>query len=112
MRSAASGSISRNSSWFISTIPLDKHLFAKDKRAFSHGCTARVQNPLTYGDKLLSLVMPKERYTEARLEFMFRRQRDQHQIPEFFYSVHLTYQTAFVDEAGKLQAARRCLIRP
>src|ERR1019366_452986 len=48
----------------------DKYLFAKDKRAYSHGCM-RVQNPLTYGEKLLSLVLPSEHYTEAKLEKMF-----------------------------------------
>ena len=48
----------------------DKYLFARDKRAFSHGCM-RVQNPLTYGEKMLSLVLPSEHYTEARLEKMF-----------------------------------------
>jgi murein L,D-transpeptidase YcbB/YkuD len=48
----------------------DKHLFAREKRAYSHGCM-RVQNPLTYGEKLLSLVLPNERYTEAKLESMF-----------------------------------------
>ena len=79
----------------------DKHLFAREKRAYSHGCM-RVQNPLTYGEKLLSLVLPKERYTEARLEMHVRRQRDQYQFPKFV-PVHLTYQTAFVDDAGKLQ---------
>ncbi len=58
----------------------DKYLFAKDERAFSHGCM-RVQNPLTYGEKILSLVLPNEHYTEARLEKDVRRQRDQHQLP-------------------------------
>ena len=48
----------------------EKHLFAKEKRAFSHGCM-RVQNPLIYGEKILSLVLPNEHYTEARLEKMF-----------------------------------------
>ena len=42
----------------------DKYLFAKDKRAYSHGCM-RVQNPLTYAEKLLSLELPNEHYTEA-----------------------------------------------
>jgi murein L,D-transpeptidase YcbB/YkuD len=79
----------------------DKHLFAKEKRAFSHGCM-RVQNPLTYGEKLLSLVMPKEHYTEARLESMFGGSEININFPKFI-PVHLTYQTAFVDDAGKLQ---------
>src|SRR5215831_15617063 len=79
----------------------DKYLFSRDKRAFSHGCM-RVQNPLTYGEKLLSLVLPKERFTEARLESMFGGSEININFPKFI-PVHLTYQTAFVDDAGKLQ---------
>ncbi len=79
----------------------DKYLFARDKRAYSHGCM-RVQNPLTYGEKLLSLVLPKEHYTEARLESMFGGSEININFPKVI-PVHLTYQTAFVDDAGKLQ---------
>ncbi|MGE5166947.1 MAG: L,D-transpeptidase family protein, partial [Sphingobacteriales bacterium] len=79
----------------------DKYLFAREKRAYSHGCM-RVQNPLTYGEKLLSLVLPKERYTEAKLESMFGGSEININFPKFI-PVHLTYQTAFVDDAGKLQ---------
>jgi murein L,D-transpeptidase YcbB/YkuD len=79
----------------------DKYLFAKDERAFSHGCM-RVQNPLTYGEKILSLVLPNEHYTEARLEKMFGGSEININFPHNIW-VHLTYQTAFVDEDGKLQ---------
>jgi murein L,D-transpeptidase YcbB/YkuD len=79
----------------------DKYLFTKEKRAYSHGCM-RVQNPLTYGEKLLSLVMPSEHYTEARLEKMFGGSEININFPKNIW-VHLTYQTAFVDEDGKLQ---------
>jgi murein L,D-transpeptidase YcbB/YkuD len=79
----------------------DKHLFTKDKRAFSHGCM-RVQNPLTYGEKLLSLALPSERYSEARLEKMFGGSEININFPKPIW-VHLTYQTAFVDADGKLQ---------
>ena len=79
----------------------DKHLFARDERAFSHGCM-RVQNPLTYGEKLLSLVLPNERYTEAKLQSMFGGSEININFPKNIW-VHLTYQTAFVDEDGKLQ---------
>jgi len=79
----------------------DKYLFAREKRAYSHGCM-RVQNPLTYGEKLLSLVLPNEHYTEARLENMFGGNEININFPKFI-PVHLTYQTAFVDDAGKLQ---------
>ena len=79
----------------------DKYLFARDKRAYSHGCM-RVQNPLTYGEKILSLVLPKEHYTEARLQSMFGDSEININFPKFI-PVHLTYQTAFVDDDGKLQ---------
>ena len=79
----------------------DKYLFARQKRAYSHGCM-RVQNPLTYGEKLLSLVLPNEHYTEARLEKMFGGSEININFPKLI-PVHLTYQTAFVDDHGKLQ---------
>jgi murein L,D-transpeptidase YcbB/YkuD len=79
----------------------DKYLFKKDKRAFSHGCM-RVENPLTYGEKLLSLALPKEKYTAAKLERMFGGSEININFPNNIW-VHLTYQTAFVDEDGKLQ---------
>ncbi|MBV9261650.1 MAG: L,D-transpeptidase family protein, partial [Pseudolabrys sp.] len=81
----------------------DKYLFARDKRAYSHGCM-RVENPLMYGEKLLSLVLPNENYTTAKLEKMFGGSEININFPESkFIPVHLTYQTAFVDADGKLQ---------
>ena len=59
----------------------DKHLFAHDKRAYSHGCM-RVQDPLLYGEKLLSIVLPQEKYTQDKLREHVRRLGDQHQFPE------------------------------
>jgi murein L,D-transpeptidase YcbB/YkuD len=79
----------------------DKHLFSQSKRAYSHGCM-RVQDPLKYGEVLLSIANPKDGYTAERLHRMFGSEERNIQfhtpIP-----VHLTYQTAFVDDAGKLQ---------
>jgi L,D-transpeptidase YcbB len=77
----------------------DKHLFAHDKRAYSHGCM-RVQDPLKYGEVLLSLVLPNEHYTAERLQRMFGGSEVNINFPTFL-PVHLTYQTAFVDD-GKL----------
>ena len=79
----------------------DKYLFAKEKRAYSHGCM-RVQNPLIYGEKLLSLVDPQGHYTAAKLESMYGGSEININFPKNIW-VHLTYQTAFVDEDGKLQ---------
>ncbi|MCW5693881.1 MAG: L,D-transpeptidase family protein [Pseudolabrys sp.] len=79
----------------------DKYLFKKEKRAFSHGCM-RVENPLVYGEKLLSLAMPDQHYTAAKLESMFGGSEINLNFPKNIW-VHLTYQTAFVDADGKLQ---------
>ncbi len=79
----------------------DKHLFAHDKRAYSHGCM-RVQDPVKYGEVLLSLVLPQENYTQERLRKMFGGGEININFPTFI-PVHITYQTAFVDDAGKLQ---------
>src|SRR6516225_5144905 len=79
----------------------DKYMFALDKRAFSHGCM-RVQDPAHYAEVLLSLVRPNEGYTEDRIRKMFGPNETDIQFPAFI-PVNLTYQTAFVDEAGKLE---------
>ena len=79
----------------------DKHLFAHEKRAYSHGCM-RVQDPLMYGEKLLSIALPQENYTAERLRKMFGGSEVNLNFPKFL-PVHLTYQTAFVDDAGKLR---------
>jgi L,D-transpeptidase YcbB len=79
----------------------DKYMFAYDKRAFSHGCM-RVQDPVHYAEVLLSLVRPSDGYTEDRIRKMFGSSENDIQFPTFI-SVNLTYQTAFVDDAGKLE---------
>jgi murein L,D-transpeptidase YcbB/YkuD len=79
----------------------DKYLFAHDKRAYSHGCM-RVENPLKYGEVLLGIALPKEGYTAERLQHMFGYAEQDISFPVPI-PVHLTYQTAFVDDNGKLQ---------
>ena len=78
----------------------DKNLFAHDRRAYSHGCM-RVQDPLMYGEKILSLVLPEEHYTQERLRRMFGGAEVNINFPRNI-PVHLTYQTAFVNDAGNL----------
>src|SRR6266478_7977799 len=79
----------------------DKHLFAKEERAFSHGCM-RVQNPDQYAATLLNITMPNERYTPERIRSMYGHSEIDIKFPTPI-PVNITYQTAFVDEAGKLQ---------
>jgi murein L,D-transpeptidase YcbB/YkuD len=78
----------------------EKHLFAYDKRAFSHGCM-RVQDPVKYAEVLLSIVRPHDNYTQDRIRSMFGNNEVDIQFPTLI-PVHLTYQTAFVDADGKL----------
>jgi L,D-transpeptidase YcbB len=78
----------------------DKYLFAHEKRAYSHGCM-RVQDPAKYAEVLLSLELPHEGYTQQRIERMFGTGEKDISFPKPI-PVHLTYQTAYVDDAGKL----------
>ncbi|MBX9777208.1 MAG: L,D-transpeptidase family protein [Xanthobacteraceae bacterium] len=79
----------------------DKHLFAHDKRAYSHGCM-RVQNPAKYAEVLLSIALPNAGYTEQRIRSMYGTSEQNINFPTPI-PVHITYQTAFVDDAGELQ---------
>jgi L,D-transpeptidase YcbB len=79
----------------------DKYMFAYDKRDLSHGCM-RVLDPAKYAEVLLSLVRPGDGYTAERIKKMFGENETDIQFPTFM-PVNLTYQTAFVDDAGKLE---------
>jgi hypothetical protein len=77
-----------------------KHLFARPRRAYSHGCM-RVENPAKFAEVLLSIANPRDNYTEEGLQqswggpeqwIKFRRK-----IP-----VHLVYMTASADAQGHL----------
>jgi hypothetical protein len=79
----------------------DKNLFAKDERAFSHGCM-RVQNPDQYAAVLLGITEPNEHYTPEKIRSMYGHTEIDLKFPTPI-PVNITYQTAFVDSAGKLQ---------
>jgi murein L,D-transpeptidase YcbB/YkuD len=79
----------------------DKHLFAKEERAFSHGCM-RVQNPDQYAATLLNITQPNDHYTPEKIRSMYGRSEIDIKFPTAI-PVNITYQTAFVDDAGKLQ---------
>src|SRR5712691_87024 len=79
----------------------DKNLFAESKRAFSHGCM-RVENPIVYAEKLLSIELPKEGYTQDKIRKMFSGNEINIDFPKPL-PVHITYQTVFVDDNGKLE---------
>jgi murein L,D-transpeptidase YcbB/YkuD len=79
----------------------DKNLFARDERAFSHGCM-RVQNPDQYASVLLNIALPNEKYTPERVRSMYGKSEIDLKFPTPI-PVNITYQTAFVDDGGKLQ---------
>jgi murein L,D-transpeptidase YcbB/YkuD len=83
----------------------DKQLFAHDVRAYSHGCM-RVQDPAKYAEVLLNIARPNEHWTAERIKRMYGGSEQNLQIQPTAIWVHLTYQTAFVDNAGKLQMRR------
>jgi murein L,D-transpeptidase YcbB/YkuD len=83
----------------------DKHLFADEVRAYSHGCM-RVQDPAKYAEVLLNIARPHERWTAEKIKNMFGTDEQDIQLQQTQIWVHLTYQTAFVDNFGKLQMRR------
>ncbi len=80
----------------------DKYLFAKDKRAYSHGCM-RVQNPLDLRrEAAVAGRAARALHRGATGEACSAATRSTSTSRRTIW-VHLTYQTAFVDEDGKLQ---------
>ena len=82
----------------------DKYMFAHETRAYSHGCM-RVQDPAKYAEVLFNIARPSEGWTAERVKRMFGGAEQDIQLPEKIW-VHLTYQSAFVDETGKLHTRR------
>jgi murein L,D-transpeptidase YcbB/YkuD len=80
----------------------DKHMFAHDVRAESHGCM-RVQDPAKYAEVLFNIARPHEHWTAEKVKSMFGTAEQDIQLQPAQVWVHLTYQTAFVDDAGRLQ---------
>jgi murein L,D-transpeptidase YcbB/YkuD len=78
----------------------EKKLFAYDKRAFSHGCM-RVEDPTKFGEIMLSLAMAGPTPKEQQIQRMFGQDEKTYNLQKQ-PMVHLTYQTVFVDEAGKM----------
>ena len=79
----------------------DKYLFEKSERAYSHGCM-RVQYPDQYASVLLNIALPNEHWSPERIRSMYGSSEIDLKFPTPI-PVNITYQTAFVDDAGKLQ---------
>jgi murein L,D-transpeptidase YcbB/YkuD len=82
----------------------DKQYFNDTVRAQSHGCM-RVQDPAKYAEVLFNIARPSENWTADKVKRMFGSAEQDIQLPVPIW-VHLTYQTAMVDDAGKLQVFR------
>ena len=78
-----------------------KYLFSNTMRAASHGCM-RVEDPAKYAEVLLAITRPGDGYTADRVRRMFGVNENEIKFNNPM-PVHLTYQTAFVDDSGKLQ---------
>ncbi len=78
----------------------EKRLFAADKRAFSHGCM-RVENPTKFGEVMLAMAIPGQTPTQPQIERLVGHDEKIFKMVNK-PMVHLTYQTAYVNDAGKL----------
>ena len=85
----------------------DKYMFGQKVRAYSHGCM-RVQDPAKYAEVLLGIARPDDHWAAEKIRGMFGNgDNDKElQLQPVPIWVHLTYQTAFVDETGKLEIRR------
>ena len=80
----------------------DKHLFNQVRRAYSPGCM-RVQDPAMYAQVMTGLGLPGGKsYTAEQIKGMYGHSEIDLRFNTPIW-VHITYQTAFVDEHGKLQ---------
>ena len=80
----------------------ERFMFAREVRAYSHGCM-RVQDPAKYAEVLLNIARPGEHWTVEKVKRMFGGGEQDIQLQSAQIWVHLTYQSAFVDDNGKLQ---------
>ena len=80
----------------------DKGYFNDTVRAYSHGCM-RVQDPPKYAEVLLNIARPSEHWTAEKIRKMYGGAERDLQLQHASIWVHLTYQTAFVDNKGKLE---------
>jgi len=83
----------------------DKGLFSETVRAYSHGCM-RVQDPPKYAEVLLNIARPSEHWTAEKIRRMYGGGERDLPLQATPIWVHMTYQTAFVDNAGKLEMRR------
>ena len=77
----------------------DKHLFARDSRAYSSGCV-RLNDPFDFAYTLLA---PQEADPRAAFHKVLESGRQERIVLNPAVPVHLDYRTAFTDARGRLQ---------
>jgi murein L,D-transpeptidase YcbB/YkuD len=83
----------------------DQYMFGHDVRAESHGCM-RVQDAPKYAEVLSHIARPGEQWTAEKIRSMYGSVEQEIALETVPIWIHLTYQTAFVDDAGRLQIRR------
>ena len=78
----------------------EKRLFANEKRAYSHGCM-RVEDPTKFGEVVLSMAMAGPAPDSRQIERLVGQEGKIYKLDRK-PMVHLTYQTAYVDDSDKL----------
>lgn len=73
-----------------------KSLFAKNRRAYSHGCI-RVEHP----QQLARVILAEDGWTESELTALFDRKETRTVRLKRNLPVHLTYQSSWVDNSGR-----------
>ena len=80
----------------------DKHLFAHEKRAYSHGCMRVRESAEVRRGAAVAGAAERELHARSGCRRCSAASEVNINFPQNI-PVHLTYQTAFVDDAGKLQ---------
>jgi murein L,D-transpeptidase YcbB/YkuD len=80
----------------------DQYMFGHDVRAESHGCM-RVQDAPKYAEVLSRIARPDEQWTAEKFRSVYGSVEQEIPLESVPIWIHLTYQTAFVDDAGRLQ---------
>src|SRR6516165_3823605 len=83
----------------------DQYMFGHDVRAESHGCM-RVQDAPKYAEVLSHIARPDEHWTAEKIRSIYGSTEQEIPLESAPIWIHLTYQTAFVDDEGKLQIRR------
>ncbi len=71
-----------------------RNLFARNSRAFSHGCV-RVENPLEFAKVLIT---NSETWTDEKLDYFAKRDKTKTIKLDNPIPIHITYMTAWADE--------------